>query len=174
MTITVNGSVGASSYSVLRPSTAARPAGTVPDGDSESGAGQAAQVGAAGALSSQALSGFAPAVQLSSAQMLALQSDLIRAPDAAKTAAQNDSKAFAVIRDAGTGKLLGGVWPNAGIWSGPDIGSDSRLSSNDDMGLVTQSLAGDIEKATGRAVSIQYFEPGDANAPTFGSIGRMT
>ncbi|MTJ82083.1 MAG: hypothetical protein F8N37_13895 [Telmatospirillum sp.] len=173
MSIMVNGSAGASPYSVLRPSVTARPAGAVADGDTAPDLGRSEPDSASGALQSRPLSGFAPAVHLSSAQMLALQSDLIRAPDAAKTAAQNDSRAFAVIRDAGTGKLLGGVWPEAGVWSGPDIGSDSRLSSSNDMGQVTQALAGDIEKATGRAVSIQYFQSGDSAAPTFGSIGQM-
>lgn len=173
MTITVNGHAGASPFSALRSSATTWQAATAAGGDTGAGAGQSGQDSVSGALQSRPLSGFAPAVHLSSAQMLALQSDLIRAPDAAKTAAQNDSRAFAVIRDAGTGKLLGGVWPDAGVWSGPDIGADSRLSSSNDMGQVTQALAGDIEKATGRAVSIQYFQSGDSAAPTFGSIGQM-
>jgi hypothetical protein len=128
---------------------------------------------AADANASRSLSGFAPVVQLSSVQIATLQADLIRAPDPEKTAAQNNDKAFALIRNAETDDVVGGVWPNAAILSGPDIAADSRLGSDSNMSEVTQYLAEDIQKATGRPVTIQYFQPDDPNAPTFGSTQQL-
>jgi len=103
------------------------------------------------------------------AELFAQMHDPFSPPDPAKTAAQDNDRAYSVARDAATGKILGGVWPDAGIVSSGDIAADDRLGQTEDWTKVSQYLAGDIEQASGRSVTIQYFKPGDPNAPTFGS-----
>ena len=73
-----------------------------------------------------------------------------------------------MIKDAKTGQVLGGVWPNAGVVSKPNIPIDNRITGNSNWNEFTQYLAQDIAKGTGKDVTIQYFQPGDPNAPTFG------
>ncbi len=110
-----------------------------------------------------------PLIKMSPDQLAALQSgDMLRQPDPAKTAAQNATKAFAVVKDASTGQILGGVWPNAGVVSKPNIAIDDRLTGNSNWNEVTEYLAQDIAKGTGSTVTIQYFRPDDPSAPTFG------
>ncbi len=109
-----------------------------------------------------------PRVQLPADQLAMLQSGAgFKAPDPAKTAAQMSTRASALVRDAQTGQILGGVWPHVAAVSGPDIAADPRLSDGSNETALAQALAQDIQQATGKAVTIQYFQPGDANAPTF-------
>jgi hypothetical protein len=106
------------------------------------------------------------------AQLLApsaLDGSVETAAQKAETAAQNNDRAFSLIRDAATGKVVGGVWPDAGIVSSGDIAPDDRLGQTEDWTKVSQYLANDIAQASGRAVTIQYFKSGDPSAPTFGS-----
>jgi hypothetical protein len=111
-----------------------------------------------------------PRVQLPADQLAMLQSGAaFKAPDPAKTEAEMNTPASAVVRDASTGEILGGVWPNVATVSAPTIAADPRLSSASNSAQQAQYLAQDIQQATGRAVTIQYFQPGDPNAPTFGS-----
>lgn len=111
-----------------------------------------------------------PRVQLPADQLAMLQSGTaFKAPDPAKTEAEMNTPASAVVRDASTGEILGGVWPNVATVSAPTIAADPRLSSASSSAQQAQYLAEDIQQATGRAVTIQYFQPGDQNAPTFGS-----
>ena len=117
-----------------------------------------------------------PRVRLPADQLAMLQSGAaFKAPDPAKTAAQNSTRASALIRDAKTGQILAGVWPNVADISAvtdPIIANDQRLSSADPADQA-RFLAHDIQQATGRAVTIQYFQPGDPNAPTFGTNGVL-
>lgn len=111
--------------------------------------------------------GALPAVRLT-AEQLAMVQEGIRPPDPAQTAAEMNTRASALIRDAQTGQVLGGVWPGVAAVSAPAIEPDSRLSSASAADQV-RYLAQDIEKATGKDVTIQYFGSSDPNAPTFGS-----
>lgn len=118
-----------------------------------------------------------PAVQMTPAQLAAVQSGSgFKAPDAAKTEAQQNSTAYALIKDSATGQVVGGVWPNAGVVSAsnsPIIADDSRITGNTNWSEVSQYLAQDIAQASGRQVTIQYFQPGDPNAPTFADMSSI-
>lgn len=112
-----------------------------------------------------------PLVQMPSDMLAAIQSGSgLHSPDPAKTAAQNAAPAYAVIKDADSGQILGGVWPNAAVVSKPNIPVDDRITANTDWEQVTQYLADDISQYTGKNITIQRFAPGDPDAPTFGSV----
>jgi hypothetical protein len=108
-----------------------------------------------------------PAVQMT-ADQLAMAQDGIQPPDPTKTAAEMNTRASALITDTQTGEVLGGVWPGVANVSAVDIGDDSRLSSGSSTEQA-EALAQDIEKTTGKSVTIHYFQPDDTSAPTFGS-----
>lgn len=118
-----------------------------------------------------------PRVQLPADQLAMLQSGAgLKAPDPAKTAAQNSTRASALVRDAKTGQILAGVWPNVASISAvtdPIIADDQRLTSDRNPADEARFLAQDIQQATGRDVTVQYFQPGDPNAPTFGTNGVL-
>lgn len=112
-----------------------------------------------------------PRIQMPSDMLAAIQSGSgLHAPDPQRTAAQDSTPAYSLIKDAGTGQILGGVWPGAGVVSKLNIPIDNRITGNSDWSQVTQYLAQDITQGTGKPVTVQYFEPGDPNAPTFGSV----
>lgn len=118
-----------------------------------------------------------PRVQLPADQLAMLQSGAgFKAPDPAKTAEQNSTRASALVRDARTGQILGGVWPNVASISAvtdPIIADDQRFTNAPSPADQARFLAQDIQQATGRDVTIQYFQPGDPNAPTFGTNGVL-
>lgn len=118
-----------------------------------------------------------PAVQMSPAQLAAVQSGSgFEAPDPAKTEAQQNSRAYALIKDAATGQVVGGVWPGAGVVSAsnsPIIANDDRITGNTNWSEVSQYLAQDIAQATGQQTTIQYFRPGDPNAPIFADMSSV-
>lgn len=107
-----------------------------------------------------------PTVRLTAAQLAALQ-DVIKPPDPAKAQAEANTPAFALIKDAQSGKVLGGVWPGVATVSTSGA-PDSRLAGASPADQA-RYLAEDIAQATGEGVTIQYFQPGDPAAPTFGS-----
>lgn len=122
--------------------------------------------GGAPALTPVSVAGL-PTVRLS-ADQLAMMQNGPRPPDPVKTAAEMNTPAYALVKDAQTGQVLGGVWPGVANVSAAPIAPDSRLSAGSPADQ-TQALAEDIQRAIGKAVTVQYFQPGDPNAPTFGS-----
>ncbi|MDR3516208.1 MAG: hypothetical protein P4M00_10340 [Azospirillaceae bacterium] len=175
MTTTVTGTAAPNSNS-RQPSssTVSPPAGTADTFSAYTRQSSPASPLSAADLNSHPLAGYAPAIKMSADQLAAMQASPFRAPDPAETAAQSNDKAYALITDTKTGKLVGGVWPEVAIVSGPNIADDSRLTGSTDMNEATQALAQDIQQATGDSMSIQYFQPDDPNAPTFGStIGKL-
>lgn len=108
-----------------------------------------------------------PTVRLTADQLAAVQEG-IKPPDSAKAQAEANAPAYALIKDAQSGKVLGGVWPGVASIAATGSASDSRLAGASPADQA-QYLAQDIAQATGANVTIQYFQPGDAAAPTFGS-----
>ena len=108
-----------------------------------------------------------PSVRLTADQLAAVQEG-IKPPDPAKAQAEANTPAYALIKDAQTGKVLGGVWPGVASISASGGPSDSRLAGASPADQA-QYLAQDIAQAAGNSVTIQYFQPGDPAAPTFGS-----
>ena len=108
-----------------------------------------------------------PTVRLTADQLAAVQEG-IKPPDPAKAQAEANTPAYALIKDAQTGKVLGGVWPGVATIAASGSASDSRLAGASPAEQA-QYLAQDIAQATGAGVTIQYFQPGDPAAPTFGS-----
>ena len=112
-----------------------------------------------------------PTVRLTADQLAILQHGA--QPDPAQQAAlaagderQATTRAYALIKDAQTGQVIGGVFPGVANVSAADIGQDPRLQQGGPAEQ-TQALAEDIQKAIGKGVTIQYFSPNDTNAPTF-------
>jgi hypothetical protein len=108
-----------------------------------------------------------PTVRLTADQLAAVQEGS-KPPDPAKAQAEANTPAYALIKDAQTGKVLGGVWPGVASIAASGSASDSRLAGAS-AAEQAHYLAQDITQATGAGVTIQYFQPSDPAAPTFGS-----
>lgn len=160
-------SVAAASYLNWPVATKAATTNTQP-GPSDNSAPKVGVTSGPITLTAVSASGL-PRIQMPSGMLAQIQSGSV-APDPAKTAAQNATPAYSIIKDAGTGQILGGVWPGAATVSKINIPIDDRLTGNTDWAQATQILADDISRFTGKDVTIEYFRPGDPNAPTFGDI----
>jgi hypothetical protein len=91
---------------------------------------------------------------------------------AAGEARQATTRAYALVKDAQTGKVLGGVFPGVANVSSAGIADDPRLQQGSPAEQ-TKALVQDIQRAIGKAVTIQYFSPNDPNAPTFNTYGSL-